>query len=240
MQLTDVAVRYGRGEPWVLQDVSLGLDPGDVVELSGSNGAGKSSLLLVLAGVLAHRRGSVTGRPQVVGWAPERFEARQPHTVEAYLTAQARMRGVPPGPTIEVALGRLDGLQLLRTRLPDLSKGSAQKVGIAQALLTPPGLLVLDEPWSGLDAEAQTALPEIVAEVAGAGGIVVVTDHQRRAVQLPLTRRWHASEGTVRETTPPAAALPAEAIVEVRLPAARAEALARELRVQGHDARVRP
>jgi ABC-type multidrug transport system ATPase subunit len=62
--------------------------------------------------------------------------------------------------------------------LRHLSKGNAQKVAIAQALLSPPGLLVLDEPWSGLDAAAHTTLRELIGEVAAAGGAVVLTDHR--------------------------------------------------------------
>src|SRR5258708_6893806 len=63
------------------------------------------------------------------------------------------------------------------TALRELSKGNAQKVAVAQALLVRPELLILDEPWSGLDASAHAVLSELIAEVAGQGGAVVFTDH---------------------------------------------------------------
>ena len=66
-----------------------------------------------------------------------------------------------------------------------LSKGTAQKVGLAQALLAAPGLLVLDEPWEGLDSVARDADPEIVAEVTAAGGSVLVSDHRGEIAGLP-------------------------------------------------------
>ncbi|MER6590998.1 ATP-binding cassette domain-containing protein [Micromonospora purpureochromogenes] len=65
-------------------------------------------------------------------------------------------------------------------KLPELSKGTAQKVGLAQAMLRRPGLLVLDEPWEGLDSAARELVPALVDEVLAAGGSVLVSDHRGR------------------------------------------------------------
>src|SRR5260370_28404932 len=76
MELNEVAFRYRRNEPWVLQNVDLTVPRGRIVEVTGPNGAGKSTLLRLMAGLLHPRRGSITGRPAVIGYSPERFPRR--------------------------------------------------------------------------------------------------------------------------------------------------------------------
>ena len=238
VQLSGVAVRYGRRAPWVLQKVDLDLPHGALLEVTGRNGAGKSSLLRVLAGVLRPASGRVTGRPASVGWAPERFPAAQPHRTGDHLRAQARVRGL--GADADRAVAREAerwGLEpLLAVPLFQLSKGSAQKVGLAQALLAPVGLLVLDEPWSGLDAGARAAVPGVVREVVGRGGSVVVADHQQQVAALAPHQRWHVADGTVGVTSVPAAAA---SVVEVDVPAADLPAVLAELRRRGLAPRLR-
>ncbi|MBI4940416.1 MAG: ATP-binding cassette domain-containing protein [Actinobacteria bacterium] len=247
MGLVGVGVRYGRHE--VLAGVSTTLAAGDVVHLGGPNGAGKSSLLRVIAGVQRPSTGQVTGRPQVVAWLPDRFPRRQPFTVRTYLLAQAAIRGLRPDAaarTVDAQVERFLLGDMTATRLRDLSKGSAQKVGLAQALLVPPELLLLDEPWSGLDATARTAVPEVVAEVAGRGGAVVLTDHHGFSGVVP-TRRWGVTDGRLDElptagrTSPDGSGAPdGGSVVEVRVPdAAAAAALAADLGALGYDVAVR-
>jgi ABC-type Na+ transport system ATPase subunit NatA len=121
------------------------------------------------------------------------------------------------------------------TRLAELSKGTAQKVGLAQALLVPPGLLVLDEPWEGLDSVARTLIPEIVREVTAAGGSVLVSDHRGEITALPGAIHWMVTEGLVDA----AAASPAgheedEVIVEVAVRRSEADRAMVALRAAGH------
>lgn len=133
----------------MLREVSLNLPAASLVEVTGRNGAGKSSLLRVLAGVLPPAEGAVVGRPEVVGWAPERFPAGQQFPAAVYLLAQACIRGLDAGgarQAVEREVQRLHLGDLLAVPLPELSRGSAQKVGLAQALLVRPERLVLDEP----------------------------------------------------------------------------------------------
>jgi ABC-2 type transport system ATP-binding protein len=240
VQLQGVGVRYGRRAPWVLRDVALELPAGALVQVTGSNGAGKSSLLRVLAGVLRPGAGSVRGRPAVVGWAPERFPAEQQVAAGSYLLAQARVRGLGAAASrqaVDREAARLHLTPLLGTPLPELSKGSAQKVGLAQALLVPPGLLLLDEPWSGLDADARRAVPGLVREVLDDGGRVVVTDHHRQAGALAPDRLWHVGGGRV-EPGPPATA-GGTVRVEVDVAAEDAAGLLADLRGRGLDPRTR-
>jgi ABC-type uncharacterized transport system ATPase subunit len=118
------------------------------------------------------------------------------------------------------------------TKLAELSKGSAQKVGLAQALLVTPGLLVLDEPWEGLDALTKLEIPAIIEDVRAAGGAVLVSDHRGEAVNLPGAVRWTVADGLVHA----AVSVPRQRLViEIAVDEADAARVADRLRAEGHD-----
>ncbi|GAA1871253.1 ABC transporter ATP-binding protein [Asanoa iriomotensis] len=232
MRLDGVSYRYGRRGAWVLRDVSLDLPAGGTAVVLGRNGVGKSTLLQLAAGVLRPSAGAVRERPGPVGWVPERFPADQPFTVDGYLAAMARVQRVADPAAVGVWIDRLGLTPYRATRLGELSKGTAQKVGLAQALIPGPRLLVLDEPWEGLDAAARDLVPAIVGEVTAAGGIVLVSDHRGETGRLPGATTWTVAGGTVT----PGEATPGEtAIIEIAVPAAEAEDAAAALRAAGHD-----
>jgi len=233
VQIDGLSFRYGRRGPWVLQDVNLRIDAGEVVVVLGPNGVGKSTLLQVLAGVLRPSRGTVRDRPSIVGWVPERFPADQPFTARGYLTGMAAVRGVAGTADVEAWAERLNCRDYLDVKLPDLSKGTAQKIGLIQALLTPPGLLVLDEPWEGLDAQTRQEVPLIVADVLAYGGTVLVSDHRGETARLPDARIWRVGDATVVPEDD--VRQPQRCVIEVSVPVSRANATVAELRAAGHD-----
>jgi ABC-2 type transport system ATP-binding protein len=234
VRFEQVWFRYARRGGWTLRAVDATVDPGRTVVVLGRNGAGKSTLLQLAAGVLTPSRGGVHDRPRVVGWVPERFPADQPFTTRDYLIRMAAIRGVRDLGVVDTWIERLLLTEHTGSRLSDLSKGTAQKVGLAQALLDPPGLLVLDEPWEGLDAVARTLIPEIVAEVTAAGGMVLVSDHRGEITGLPDAIHWTVADAEVHES----AAQPAEAaddvIIEVAVRRADADQAVVRLRAGGH------
>ncbi|MDW5324650.1 ATP-binding cassette domain-containing protein [Plantactinospora sp. KLBMP9567] len=205
MRLDQVWLRYGVRAPWVLRAVELEIGPGQSAVVLGRNGVGKSTLLQVAVGVLDPTRGVVRDRPSAVGWVPERFPADQPYTVDQYLTGMGRIRGLSAAAAARTVTGWIERLGLAAyrdVRLPALSKGTAQKVGLAQALLRPPGLLVLDEPWEGLDAATRELVPELIGEVLDDGGAVLVSDHRGETVRLPHAAQWSVADGTVSVLSP--------------------------------------
>ncbi|GGS81735.1 ABC transporter ATP-binding protein [Streptomyces toxytricini] len=215
LRLEAVGKRYGRGR-WVLRDVDVEAQPGEVVAFTGGNGSGKSTLLRIAVGLSRPTRGTVAARPPVVGYVPDRFSPNERMSAAAYLTHMGRIRGL----TTSVAAARagmlLDRLVLVGGRqvpLRSLSKGNAQKVALAQALLVEPGLLVLDEPWSGLDADAHGVLAEIMTEVAASGGTVVFTDHRESVTRAGATRTYTVSGGRVSLPAPDSGWVPASDIV---------------------------
>jgi ABC-type multidrug transport system ATPase subunit len=233
VRFEQVRFRYARRGPWTLHDVDATVHPGETVVVLGRNGAGKSTLLQLAAGVLRPVGGRVTDRPAVVGWVPERFPAEQPFTARTYLGHMAQLRGRPGLAEVDHWLERLLLAEHAGTRLADLSKGTAQKVGLAQALLVRPGLLVLDEPWEGLDAAARTLIPDIVGEVTEAGGAVLVSDHRGEIAGLPGAIRWTVSDATVRPS-PAQDGEPGEVVIELAVSRADADDAVARLRADGH------
>lgn len=197
----------------MLRGVAVELPPGVLVRIEGGNGGGKSTLLRLLAGIDTPTEGRITGRPSRVAYVPERFPALLPLTALAYLTHLGRVHGLTGA---EAARRAADGLErfgaarFARTPLAELSKGTSQKVAVAQALLAEPGLLVLDEAWTGLDASARAELDRAVAERTAAGATVVFVDHDPTRLEgLPDAR--HLLRAGTLEPAPEDAPAPARA-----------------------------
>lgn len=192
--------RYGRRRPWVLRGVEAELAPGTLVRIEGGNGGGKSTLLRLLAGIDTPTEGRITGRPRRTAYVPERFPAALPLTAGAYLTHLGRVQGLTGTEAARRAADRLERFgagAYARTPLSELSKGTSQKVAVAQALLADPGLLVLDEAWTGLDASARAELDRAVAERTAAGGTVVFVDHDPARLAGRPDARYRVRGGTL-------------------------------------------
>jgi ABC-type sulfate/molybdate transport systems ATPase subunit len=153
----------------LLRGLQLELESGQVVHLAGPNGCGKSSLLRVLAGVVEPRRGRVWQRAPCA-FVPERLALPERLRAARWL----RLSGAGAA-AITSGLDR---------RCGELSKGQLQQVALAGALSIAaegPAVLLLDEPWSGLDASARATLGEQLDAVARRGGSVIFTDHSGAA-----------------------------------------------------------
>ncbi|MEU4876433.1 ABC transporter ATP-binding protein [Streptomyces sp. NPDC021608] len=221
LRLDDVGRRYGLRGPWVLRNVSVTLTPGSLTRVEGPNGSGKSTLLRLLAGTDAPTEGRVTGRLRTA-YVPERFPAALPFTALGYLTHLAAVHGLPRASAERTArewLDRFGAAAHARTPMTRLSKGSSQKVAVAQALLAEPGLLILDEAWTGLDAQARAELERAVAERTAAGGAVVFVDHDPRRLAGAADTVYTVRDGGLRRRAVderPAAPDGPYMIVEVR------------------------
>ncbi|MEV5603782.1 ATP-binding cassette domain-containing protein [Streptomyces sp. NPDC052299] len=166
----------------MLRGVDLVLPAHSLVRVEGANGSGKSTLLRLLARIDAPSEGRVTGRPRTA-YVPERFPAALPFTAAGYLVHLGRVHGLGAAEAAGRAdrwLTRFGAAAHARTPLGELSKGTSQKVAVAQALLAEPELLVLDEAWAGLDTEARGELDRAVTERVAAGATVVYVDHDPR------------------------------------------------------------
>ncbi|MGW2862482.1 ATP-binding cassette domain-containing protein [Streptomyces sp. NPDC001205] len=211
-----VGRRYCLGGPWVLRGIDLDLAEGTLLRVEGVNGTGKSTLLRLLAGIDAPTEGRVTGRPRTA-YVPERFPAALPFTAAGYLTHLGRIHGLPRRTAKERAGGWLERFGAAAhagTPLAELSKGTSQKVAVAQALLADPELLVLDEAWTGLDTRARAELDRAVHERVAAGATVVFVDHDPKR----LADREHARYAVTGATLKPVAPEPLPAPRTAPLP----------------------
>jgi ABC-type Mn2+/Zn2+ transport system ATPase subunit len=200
MRLDAVGKRYGLRQPWIVRNVSLDLAAGRLIRLEGRNGSGKSTLLRVLAGACLPSAGKVTGRPRT-GYVPERFPPGLPFSPHDYLTHLGRVHGLQ-GPAlaarIDECLEQVGAAGYAGVPMRTLSKGMSQKVAVAQALLPRPGLLVLDEAWTGLDTVARDVLDQEVAARVADGGTVVFVDHDPARLAGLITERWLVTDRQVR------------------------------------------
>lgn len=208
LRLEGVGRRYGLRGPWVLRGVDLAPAPGTLTRIEGANGTGKSTLLRLLAGIDAPTEGRVTGRPRTA-YVPERFPSALPFTAQGYLTHLGAVHGLSRTAAEGAAaewLDRFGATAYAGTPMAELSKGSSQKVAVAQALLADPELLVLDEAWTGLDEGARAELERAVAERTAAGGAVVFVDHDPRRLAGAPDETYTVVEGALNRRTDTAAA----------------------------------
>ncbi|GAA1321484.1 ABC transporter ATP-binding protein [Pseudonocardia xinjiangensis] len=223
IRLAGVRKRY-RGHGEVLAGVDLDVAAGRPVAVVGGNGAGKSTLLRIAAGCTAPTAGTVSGRPRVVGFLPGRFPASSRMPVRAYLHHLAALHGVPRADAGRDADELLDALGFTgdaSAPVALLSTGNAQKVGLAQALTCRADLLVLDEPWSGLDATAAAALDLRLEAECARGAAMLLADHSGRAGALPGATVLRLADGVLTPAAMDAgtdAADGVQTVVELRCP----------------------
>ena len=176
------------GNHLAVDDVSFTVADGQICGLLGPNGAGKSTIMNILTGYLSATSGQVTvaGHPlpeeadaakACVGYLPEQPPLYPEMTVQEYLTFAAELKGVKKAERKEQVCraARRTGLEAVLPRLiRSLSKGYKQRVGIAQALLGSPRLIILDEPETGLDFHNQILVLNMVERLAHESGISAI------------------------------------------------------------------
>jgi manganese/iron transport system ATP-binding protein len=203
----------------VLHDVDLDVRAGELVGLIGPNGAGKTTLLRAILGLIPLHSGRIVLDGRAVGdsrgsmgYVPQRHEFAWdfPISVEkAVMTGRVRRIGWLRRPgqgdheAVAQALDRV-GMTQLRTRpVGELSGGQRQRVLVARALALHPSLLLLDEPFTGLDVPTQELLTALFLELADEGKALLMTTHDLPAAAEMCTRLCLLNE-TVVATGPPA------------------------------------
>jgi ABC-type multidrug transport system ATPase subunit len=191
--VTVADLRRGFGDVTVLDGVSLAIGPGTLVSLVGPNGSGKSTLLRIVAGVLAADEGrvDVTSRGvRPVGYLPQQPSFRAGFSVGDTLRFYADLLGPEAARDVDVeAVLDQVGLAEVRSRKVEaLSGGMTRLLGLAQALLGDPAVLVLDEPASGLDPAISTHIFETVRALADDGRAVLLASHDLVSVERTADR----------------------------------------------------
>lgn len=208
------------GNHLAVDDVSFTVADGQICGLLGPNGAGKSTIMNIITGYLSATSGRVTvaGHPlpeeadaakACVGYLPEQPPLYPEMTVQEYLTFAAELKGVKKAERKEQVCraARRTGLETVLPRLiRSLSKGYKQRVGIAQALLGSPRLIILDEPTVGLDPAQVIEIRKLIREL-GRAHTVILSSHILSEVQavcqqiLILSKGHLAAAGSLEELT---------------------------------------
>lgn len=191
------------GDLAALGGVSLTVAPGERVALLGHNGAGKSTLMKIILGLIPATGGEVTicdaapGSPaarRAVAYLPENVAFHPALTGEEQIRHYLSLRGESPS----LAMGLLEkvGLgQAARRRIGTYSKGMRQRVGLAQALIGSPRLLVLDEPTSGLDPVSRREFYALLDDLAANGASILLSSHALTEVEARTDRIVILSKG---------------------------------------------
>ena len=184
LRLRDVSARRGRRT--VLSDINLSIHRGEVVAVVGANGAGKSTLLQLCAGLLRATGGSIERTPNF-GYAPQLDSLSPLLTVDEHLRLFGAARGIRQGRSVSTGhrlLTRLGWTARGDQTAGTLSGGTQQKLNVALAQLDAPDLLLLDEPYQGLDALAYEDLWALISAWRTSGAGVLVVTHLLRDVDL--------------------------------------------------------
>lgn len=193
------------GKQHVLKDISLTIGDGEVVGLLGPNGAGKSTLMKIMVGVWDATNGEVSV-PEHIGFLPEQNPLYEDMYVREYLRffVELRMPGQSANANMEVveALIKRVGLTIeANKRVGQLSKGYRQRVGLAQAMIGEPKLLVLDEPTTGLDPNQLEDIRALIREM-GKGKTIILSTHILQEVKQMCNRVIIIDRGEIKVDQP--------------------------------------
>jgi ABC-2 type transport system ATP-binding protein len=187
IEVTDLKKSYGEVE--ALCGVSFTVQPGEIIGLLGPNGAGKTTLMKIITGYLHATEGTVRvggmdvmentrAVQELIGYLPENAPLYPELTVQSYLMMIADLRGIPrkDQQSCLASAVRAVGLEdrLVRT-IGTLSKGYRQRVGLAQAIIHKPKVLILDEPTSGLDPTQIGEVRRLIKSLAQSSTVVMST-----------------------------------------------------------------
>ncbi len=220
--MRDVSVGYGSG--FGLSGISFEVEPGAIVGLIGPNGSGKSTLLKAIAGVLKPSRGeillgdsSLRAAARQVAFVPQREEVNWDFPVTALdVVLMGRFRtagwlrrpGKQDRDDAAAALGRLGLGGMEQRHISQFSGGQQQRIFLARAMVQRPSLVLLDEPFTGIDAENRAVFHGAIQDFAASGVIVLMATHDLDEVSATcshvccLNRRLVAFGPTVTTYTP--------------------------------------
>lgn len=206
IEVTGLTKRYN--DVTVVDDVTFSVARGEVLGFLGPNGAGKTTTMRMLTGYLPASSGTVTidgfdiqtqslQARQRIGYLPEGVPLYPEMTVAGYLDHMARLRNVTDrADAVEQAMGLVHLSERADDRIGKLSKGQRQRVGLAQALLHNPDVLILDEPTVGLDPRQIIEVRELIREL-GATRTVILSTHILPEVSMLCNRVVIIKKGRV-------------------------------------------
>ncbi|RLM57570.1 ABC transporter ATP-binding protein [Halobellus sp. Atlit-31R] len=199
--LRSTGIEQSFGDVDVLSGLSLTIERGEVVAVVGPNGSGKSTLLQILAGISAPTDGSVTvprraGGARSVGYLPQQPAFREGFSARDTLEFYAELLDGVDADDVAATLERVGLADVADRAVGSLSGGMTRLLGLGQAVLGDPAVLILDEPGSGLDPAMVERLFGIVGDLAAEGTAIVVASHELPAVEAHAETVYVLDDGT--------------------------------------------
>ena len=193
------------GKQHVLKDVNLTIGDGEVIGLLGPNGAGKSTLMKIMVGVWGATSGEVQV-PKSVGFLPEQNPLYEDMYVREYLRFFVELRTnsqlpISHSQQVEDLISRVGLTSEANKRVGQLSKGYKQRVGLAQAMIGDPELLILDEPTTGLDPNQLEDIRALIREM-GKDRTVILSTHILQEVKQMCSRVIIIDHGEIKVDKP--------------------------------------
>ena len=194
------------GATLALRGVSVQFSGGELVFLEGPNGAGKSTLLAVVGTVLPPSSGSVRYAPlgtdrerarEQIGWVAHESHCYRELTGRQNVELAARIRGVDPHAAWKRECARVGAESFGERSVSTLSRGQRQRIALARALVHAPSILLLDEPFSGLDDASSKRLESVLVEEKERGAIVIVVNHAPGLADRLGARRVRIDAGRI-------------------------------------------
>ena len=237
IELDGVSKAYGRNA--VLDEINLTTAPEECLALLGPNGAGKTTIFKLILGLLRPENGSVEidgiaptarafrSRRAEIGFLPENVSFHDAMTGEEALLFYSRLKGVSTGQCAEL-LERVGLAAAASRRVATYSKGMRQRLGLAQALLGRPRLLILDEPTTGLDAALRRTFFDILRNFKDAGVTTIISSHalteiEARADRYAILRGGRVAAIGTLSALQEESGLPVQ--IRLRIPSGRIKAL---------------
>jgi ABC-2 type transport system ATP-binding protein len=189
LELTNISKRYTHQAKPALDNVSLAIDSGTITGILGPNGAGKTTLVKLIIGIIfpTSGTGTVCGKPlgnlsakEQIGYVPEHLRLPTMLTAEQVLTLFGNLSGLSGKllqARIDEVLEQVAMSYARRTKISNFSKGMMHRIGIAQALLTQPTLLILDEPTDGIDPQGRIEIKNIITDLNNRGTTILINSH---------------------------------------------------------------
>jgi ABC-2 type transport system ATP-binding protein len=196
LEARQVSKRYGSRH--AVREVSLAARPGELVAIIGPNGAGKTTLLSMLAGETRADAGTVSRRPEEVGWVPQQPALYGRLTVAENLRLFARLERCPDvSATVDRMLAQTGLGDRVGDRVETLSGGNRQRVNVAIGLLSEPRVLLLDEPSTALDPGQRERLWEFLGGLVEGGTAIVYSTHNVQEAERHADRVVVLADGEV-------------------------------------------
>ena len=204
LEVRNLRKKYGDRE--VLSSLSFKAQKGEIVSLLGANGSGKTTTFKIMLGLLQADEGEVTYNRRKLdirkmGYLPEERSMMYDVTVERQLMFFGKLKGMSEGNIRSEIDHWLDKTKTVRYRdmLPmQLSKGNQQKIQLIISLLHDPDVVIMDEPWTGLDQSNIALFQRVLDEQRKAGKIIVLSSHQHQQVQDICDRYLYLKDGKIR------------------------------------------